>query len=78
MKYISDLILAYLGKRDHFVQYMKTELSTTRNKKVDIHKAIRDLGHSYQVKLAEGIPRTIDWMRGVYQNQKITQGLTSP
>ena len=70
MKCVSDLILGYLGKRDDLVEYVDSEPFTTRNKEVDISKAVRDLGHSYQVKLAEGIPRTIEWARCVYQGGK--------
>lgn len=70
MKYISDLILAYLGKRDHLVKYVDAEPFTTRNKKVDISKAVRDLDHSYRIKLAEGVPKTVEWMREVYQRDK--------
>jgi len=66
MKYVSDLILDYLGKSDDLVTYKEAEPFTTRDKRVDISKAERDLNHDPRVTLAEGIPRTIDWMRSVY------------
>jgi len=66
MKTVSDLILEYLGKSDDLVEYVETEPFTTRDKKVDISKAKRDLGHRYTVPLAEGIPRSIDWMKSAY------------
>lgn len=65
MKYVSDLILNYLGKNDDLVTYKEAEPFTTRDKQVDISKAERDLNHDPRVTLAEGIPRTIDWMRSV-------------
>jgi dTDP-glucose 4,6-dehydratase len=66
MKEASDLILAYLGKSDSLVTYKEAEPHTTRDKKVDVTKAIRDLGHDPRVPLREGIPRTIEWMKSVY------------
>ncbi|MGE5576639.1 MAG: NAD-dependent epimerase/dehydratase family protein [Syntrophothermus sp.] len=67
MKYVSDLILKYLGKSDDKVIYQESEPFTTADKRIDTAKAARDLGHSPQVSLEEGIPRTIEWMRHIYQ-----------
>jgi len=67
MKYASDLILKYLGKADSFVSYKEAEPFTTKVKKIDIVKAVRDLGHKPKITLEEGIPKTIDWMAGVYK-----------
>lgn len=66
IKYLSDLILGYLGKNDSLVSYKKSEDFTTRDKKVDLSKAMRDLGHAPLVTLEEGIPRTIEWMKKIY------------
>lgn len=66
MKYASDLILKYLGLSDDKVTYLESEPFTTKNKKVDVTKAVRDLGHQPLVSLEEGIPLTIDWMRNYY------------
>lgn len=66
IKYLSDLILSHLGKDDFLVSYRKSEGFTTRDKKVDLSRAIRDLKHAPQVGLEQGIPRTIEWMKGVY------------
>lgn len=67
MKQVSDLILNYLGKDDRLVEYIEGEPFTTKDKKVDLTKAIRDLDHKCEVRLAEGIPRTIRWMQAVYK-----------
>lgn len=64
MKEVSDQILEYLGLTDANVTYQKSEPRTTRIKRVDVAKAERDLGHDPKVSLAEGIPETIEWMRG--------------
>lgn len=66
MKEASSMVLAYLGKSDSLVTYEKGEAHTTRDKKVDVSKAIRDLWHNPQVPLEEGIPLTIEWMKDVY------------
>jgi len=66
MKQASDLILKYIGKTYALVSYVDGEPFTTKNKKVDISKAVRDLDHRCSVSLEEGIPLTVDWMRKVY------------
>ena len=42
------------------------EMMTTKHKLVDISKSITDLDHKNSVSLADGVSRTIDWMREVY------------
>jgi len=66
MKSVSDLILGYLGKSDTLVEYRDAEPFTTRNKRVSVDKAVRDLGHCPTVSLASGVARTIEWMKAVY------------
>jgi dTDP-glucose 4,6-dehydratase len=66
MKSASDIILNYLRKSDDLVEYTELEAHTTKDKKVDVSKAVRDLDHRCEVSLAEGIPRTIRWMKAVY------------
>lgn len=65
MKYASDTILNYLGKDDSLVEYRDMEQGTALEKRVDVSKAIRDLGHRSTVSLEEGIARTIEWQRKV-------------
>ncbi len=55
-----------MGKDDSLVSYKKDEPHTTKDKKVDVSKAIRDLRHEPRVSLEEGISRTIEWMESVY------------
>jgi len=66
IKYVSDLILKYLGKDDSKVIYRKAEPFTTKVKHIDFSKARRDLNHDPNVSLEEGIPRTIMWMKEIY------------
>ena len=66
MKECSDIILNYLGKNDSLVEYKDEQPDTTMFKRVDVSQAVRDLDHRSTVSLQEGIPRTIEWQRGVY------------
>jgi len=70
IKTLSDIILKYLKKEGTHVEYLPAEPFTTRDKRVSVDKAIRDLGHSPKVSLGAGIGRTIDWMRDVYVSKK--------
>ncbi len=70
IKTLSDLILQYLKQGDERVEYLEAEPFTTKDKRVSLEKAERDLGHRSQVPLAVGIPRTVDWMRDVYVQKK--------
>ena len=67
IKYLSDLILDYLGLDDSLVTYKEAEPFTTRIKTIDTSKAVRDLKHDPQVPLEVGIPRMIDWMKAYYR-----------
>jgi dTDP-glucose 4,6-dehydratase len=66
IKEVSDLILKYLGKDDSKVIYKESEPFTTRVKNMDFSKARRDLNHDPQITLEEGLPKTIDWMKRIY------------
>ena len=68
IKYLSDLILSCLKKPDDLVIYKESEPFTTKDKKVDISKAERDLNHCPLVSLGEGIPQTLEWMKEVYKD----------
>jgi len=71
IKTLSDIILEYLKRKDDgLVEYLPAEPFTTRDKRVSVEKAVRDLNHSPKVSLAVGIPKTIDWMRDVYVNER--------
>jgi dTDP-glucose 4,6-dehydratase len=66
IKYVSDLILSYLGKDDSLVTYKEAEPFTTKVKRMDFSKARRDLNHDPKIPLEEGIPKTIEWMKKAY------------
>lgn len=66
IKHVSDLILNYLGKDDSKVAYKEAEPFTTKIKRMDFSKAIRDLKHNPKVPLEEGIPKTIEWFKKTY------------
>jgi len=66
IKTLSDIILNHLGKDDSLVTYKDSEPFTTKDKKVDVTEAIRDLNHKSQISLEEGIGRTLEWMKDVY------------
>jgi len=69
IKYLSDLILTEVGKSDSLVEYVESEPFTTKDKKVDVEKAIRDLNHKPEIDLEIGIPKTVAWMREVYAKE---------
>jgi len=66
IKQLSDLILKSAGKDDRLVEYVESEPFTTKDKKVNLERAIRDLGHKPGIPLAVGIERTVAWMKKVY------------
>jgi dTDP-glucose 4,6-dehydratase len=70
IKTVSDTILRALGKDDRLVTYRQAEPFTTRNKKIDTTKSVRDLGHQLKVSLAAGLPLTLEWMKRYYGTEK--------
>jgi hypothetical protein len=48
------------------VTYWEGEPFTTRDKKVDVSKAVRDLKHSPKVPLVDGLALTLEWMEKYY------------
>jgi dTDP-glucose 4,6-dehydratase len=67
IKYVSDLILKCLDKDDSNVTYREAEPFTTKIKTPDSSKARKDLDFSLTVSAEEGIPRTVEWFRKLYQ-----------
>ena len=67
---LSDMILKLTGADPKLVEYLPEDKHNTMNKKPDISKAKRDLGHNPTITLEEGIPKTIEWMRKVYDIKK--------
>ena len=75
VKTLSDLILAAVGIDDSLVEYKEAEPFTTRDKKVNVDKAVRDLRHAPKIGLEEGVARTVTWMREVYGLQGSEQAV---
>ena len=67
MKTPAQIILRQLGKSEDIVTYKEAEPFTTKDKVVDVSKAVRDLRHSAKVGLEEGIAATLQWMKQVYR-----------
>jgi dTDP-glucose 4,6-dehydratase len=67
IKTCSDIILNHLGKDDSQVTYNDSEEHTTKDKKVDLQKAIKDLSLKSTVTLSDGILLTLEWMKKEYK-----------
>lgn len=67
IKEYSDLILESVGREDSIVTYEDSEPFTTRVKKMDFSKAIKDLNHDPKFSPEEGIRRTVEWMKDYYR-----------
>ena len=63
---LSDLVLQATGASGELISYLAQDEHNTVNKRPDIRRAQRDLGHEPRVRLEEGVPRTVAWMREVY------------
>jgi len=75
IKEYSDLVLKACGKDDSFVSYKDVEPHTTKVKKMDFSKAIRDLHHNPKVPPNEGIKKTVEWMKWYYRIQDQKKGM---
>jgi dTDP-glucose 4,6-dehydratase len=64
---LSQVVLAVTGADPRLVHYQNPEILTTKLKRVDTSKSVRDLGHKNSYSLAEGMRLTADWMRQVYR-----------
>lgn len=63
---LSDTVLKVTGADPSLVEYRDSEILTTKIKRVDISRSIRDLKHTNSYGLEEGLRITADWMRQVY------------
>ena len=66
VKDLSDLILEYTGADPSLVEYLPEDKHNIVNKRPNIDKAINMFGHKSTVNLEEGIPKTINWMKKIY------------
>lgn len=67
MEEFSNLVLKITGADPALVEYKDEEILTTRHKKVDNSKAVRDLNHKTTIAFEEGIQLTAEWMKSVYK-----------
>ena len=63
---LSDVILKITGASPSLVHYRDSEILTTKLKRVDTSKSLRDLDHRNSYSLEDGMSITADWMRSVY------------
>jgi dTDP-glucose 4,6-dehydratase len=63
---LSDVVLKVTGANPTLAQFRDSEILTTKHKRVDVSKAVRDLGHMDSYGLEEGMRATAEWMRAVY------------
>jgi len=63
---LSDLILECTGADPQLAEILPEDKHNVLNKRPDISKARKRLGHDPRITLEEGVPKTIEWMRGVY------------
>src|ERR1700730_263854 len=66
----ADIVLALLNKeqrRSELISYKDEEILTTRVKRVDWPKALRDLDHKSTISLKDGISQTLAWMKETYR-----------
>ena len=63
---LADIIWKYTGADRSLIRYEESEILTTKSKRVDIGKAVKDLDSKTTVTLEEGLKKTIDWMRQYY------------
>jgi dTDP-glucose 4,6-dehydratase len=64
---LAEVVLQVTGADPSLVDHRESEILTTKVKRVDISKALRDLDHKNSYSLEEGMKITADWMRGVYK-----------
>jgi len=63
---MSDIVLKTIGIDDSKVNYLPLDKHNTVNKRPDITLAKEILKHNPSTTLEEGIPKTIEWMKRVY------------
>lgn len=62
---LSDLILNITGADPDLVTYLPEDVHNVKSKRPSNDRARRDLGHNPTVTIDEGVPQTIDWMKGL-------------
>ena len=64
---LAETIWEVTGADKKLITYQDSEILTTKNKQVDISKAVKDLDHRLTISLKEGIKKTIEWMKEYYK-----------
>lgn len=65
---LSQAVLRVTGASPELVEIREPEIMTTRIKRLDITKSVRDLDHRNSYDLETGMGLTADWMRKVYRD----------
>lgn len=60
---VSDIILHETGASSDLVTYLSEDVHNVKSKRPCLKKAERILGHDPRIKIEQGIPETLDWMR---------------
>ena len=77
IKEYSDIILDICGVDDSIVSYKDAQQYTTKVKKLDFSKAVRDLNHNPKISPEVGIKMTVDWMKNYYHLTKNDSSIKS-
>ena len=64
---LSDIVLEAVGTTDRLVTYLPEDRHNVLSKRPDISRAKAMLGHVLETDLRVGVPKTVAWMRKVYQ-----------
>ncbi len=64
---LSDVVLKVTGASASLVHHQDSEILTTKLKRVDTSKSVRDLDHKNSYSLEDGMRLTAEWMRRTYQ-----------
>jgi dTDP-glucose 4,6-dehydratase len=63
---LSDVVLKVTGASASLVTHRESEILTTKFKRVDTSKSLRDLAHKNSYGLEAGMRLTAEWMKKVY------------
>ena len=67
VKELSDIILKQVNKDDSLVNYLSQDKHNITNKRPNIEKAKKLFNHNPNTLLEEGVSKTLDWMRKIYE-----------
>jgi dTDP-glucose 4,6-dehydratase len=63
---LAELAWKFSGADPKLIRYEESEVLTTKSKKVDVSKSVRDLQHKNTVSLEDGVRSTVQWMKEYY------------